>query len=82
MNARNLVILQDLIYIPLQKSGKGRGYWTDRSRTITVYAVVSVVTFVPALELIRLLFQTVNMNIGCGIPLIGIVLISLLDSLH
>jgi hypothetical protein len=48
---------------------------------LTVYAVVSVVTIVPALEQWGLLFQTVNMNIGCGIPLIGILLISLLDSL-
>jgi hypothetical protein len=46
--------------------------------TLTVYAVVSVVTIVPALEQWGLLFQTVNMNIGCGIPLIGILLISLL----
>jgi hypothetical protein len=81
MNDKNLVILQGLIFIPLQKSGKGRGNWTDRSTTITVYAVVSDATFVPALELRGLLIQTVKMNIGCGIPLIGIILISLLDSL-
>jgi hypothetical protein len=39
------------------------------------------VTFVPAVELRQLKFQTVNMNKGFGIPLIGIVLISLLDLL-
>ncbi len=49
--------------------------------SVVIYAVVSVVTIVPALEQWGLLFQTVNMNIGCGIPRIGILLISLLDLL-
>ena len=81
MNEKILEVTNGLVFIPLQKSGKGRGNWKDRSTTRTVSAVASFVTFVPAVELRRLKFQTVNMNIGFGFPLIGIVRISLLDLL-
>jgi len=49
--------------------------------TLTLYGVISIVTFVPAVEQRQSEFQTVNMSIGFGIPLIDMILISLLDLL-
>jgi hypothetical protein len=47
-----------------------------------VYTVVSIVTFVPAVVSQQFSFQTVGMNMNCGIPQNGIFLVSLLDLLQ
>ena len=81
-NDKNLLFLQGVVFLPLQKSGKGRGNWTEHLTMLTLYGVVSIVTIVAAVEL-RLLseFQTVSLSIGFGFPLIGMIAVSFMDLL-
>jgi len=81
MNDKNLLFIQGVVFIPLQKSGKGRGNWTHQTTMLILYGVVSIVTFVAAVEQWQSEFQTVYMSIGFGYPLIGMMSISLLDLL-
>jgi len=78
---QNLLFIQGVVFIPLQKCGKGRGNWTHQLTTLTLYGVISIVTFVASVEHWQSEFQTVYMSIGFGYPLIGMVSISLLDLL-
>jgi hypothetical protein len=79
MNDKNLLFIQGVVCIPLQKSGKGKGNWTHQSTMLILYGVI--VTFVAVVEQWQSEFQTVYMSIGFGNPLIGMMLISLLDLL-
>jgi len=81
MNDKNLLFIQGVVFIPLQKSGKGRGNWTYQLTMLTLYDVVSIVTFVAAVKQRQSELQTVYLSIGFGIPLIGMISISLLDLL-
>jgi len=60
LNDKNLLFIQGVIFLPLQKSGKGRGNWTHQLTMLTLYGVVSIVTFVAAVEHQQSEFQTVN----------------------
>jgi len=64
LNDKNLFFLQGVVFLPLQKSGKGRGNWTEHLTTLTLYGVVSIVTIVAAVELLLSEFQTVSLSIG------------------
>ncbi len=81
LNDKNLLFLQGVVFLPLQKSGKGRDNWTEHLTMLTLYGVVSIVTIVAAVEQWLSEFQTVNMSIGFGFPLIGMVTISCMDLL-
>jgi len=59
MNDKNLLFIQGVVFLPLQKSGKSRGNWTQQLTTLTLYGVVSIVTFVAAVEQWQSEFQTV-----------------------
>jgi len=80
-NDKNLLFLQGVVFLPLQKSGKGRGNSTKHLTTLTLYGVVSIVTIVAAVEQWLSEFQTVNMSISFGFSLIGMVTISFMDLL-
>ena len=81
LNDKNLLFLQGVVFLPLQKSGKGRGNWTDHLTTLTLYGVVSIVTVVAAVELLLSEFQIVSLSIGFGFPLIGMIAVSFMDLL-
>ena len=57
MNDKNLLFIQGVVFIPLQKSGKGRGNRTHQLTMLTLYGVISIVTFVAAVEQWQTEFQ-------------------------